>query len=161
ALIGYDSDNQISWSCGGSLISENFILTAAHCIKSKLGPPKYVRLGITEVSNLTFLQEYQVNHSMSHPEYTSKAKYHDIGLIRLSSDVNMRKEVRPACVHLEKDIPQKSAIATGWGSIKFMGPSSNHLLKVDLDFLTTKKMQRILPESNSSSQEFPETWNSG
>ncbi|KAJ8961848.1 hypothetical protein NQ318_021465 [Aromia moschata] len=136
ALIGYVSDNQTSWSCGGSLISKNFILTAAHCIKSQLGPPKYVRLGITELSNLTLLQEFHVNQSIPHPEYKFKSKYHDIGLIKLPNDVNVTREVRPACLRLEKDIPQKSAIATGWGNVKFIGPSSSHLLKT---FFTTKK----------------------
>jgi hypothetical protein len=82
------------------------------------GLARWVRLGdlnLKTTDDKTRTQQFSVAKIFRHPEYAFPAHYNDIALLQLDRDVKFDGYVRPACLHVEQDIPAKKPEAVGWG----------------------------------------------
>jgi transmembrane serine protease 3 len=155
AAIGYGDFNEIMFACGGSLISEKFVLTAAHCLGRKSNPPVLVRLGdqnLKSEDDGAQSQEFRVKRLIKHENYSRKANYDNIGLIELDGEVRFTKFVRPACLWQEMQIPSKTAIATGWGLLEYAGSPSDELQKLSLTLMQNRDCQLYFTEFIKNSE---------
>lgn len=143
ALIGYNmSQNDFFYSCGGSLISDRFILSAAHCAFSgqqreatfaKLG---YVKRGVDNPNTLLV----HIAKRFKHPHYKSGILDNDIALFKLKETVQFNEYIRPICLpHLNEETYR--AVVTGWGHVEYGGDLSTDLLKVTLDIFNQTDCQ--------------------
>ncbi|RZF45072.1 hypothetical protein LSTR_LSTR002033 [Laodelphax striatellus] len=150
-LLGYEVRRKTEWRCSGSLISERYVLTAAHCIDTESGPPKWVRTGdLDYASNLDRAnpQTIRVAKSIGHPAYKTERPFNDIGVLRLEKDVKLDEYSRPACLHNDRYLAENHATASGWGFTE-NGTKSTSLLKVQLEIIERDKCNEYYQENVS------------
>ncbi|KAK5648662.1 hypothetical protein RI129_003554 [Pyrocoelia pectoralis] len=107
--------------CGGTIISENKILTAAHCSIYENGYNFNLRELKVIVSHLKLnsaAKIYSVSKVIPHPNFDRSTMQNDIAILKIRSSFEPWSEmVQPIPLSKNLPVPSTNCIISGWGKL--------------------------------------------
>ncbi|CAG9858892.1 unnamed protein product [Phyllotreta striolata] len=154
ALLSSRQFGSNDFVCGGTIINERYVLTAAHCVIDKDSLVS-VRLGEYDKNSPTDCykdycndphQDVSIEEVISHPNFNEQTLENDVALLRVAPIKFNQKNIRPICLPTEGEpdlINTRFLTLSGWGITKAFGSTSSVMQKADILVVDIKECETL------------------
>lgn len=138
-------NGRLHFQCGGSVLTENYILSAAHCVRNKEGEGA-IRAG--SLKKEAGGELVNIRKTISHDKFNRERIVYDFALFLLETPLQLSSTI--STIDLpppDMKIPNGGTFTvTGWGMLAEDSVSSNNLRAVELRKIREKVCQLVYRE---------------
>lgn len=127
SLRKLDSTGIYKHDCGATILSNRFLVTAAHCWDNKLTLDDYI-ISCGPHKKEDEGEVYSIEEFIKHPGYDANRKFNDIALIKLKTPIGFSEYVKPVEMGREYIKENIDVIAIGWGESEVSFKTLSYLL---------------------------------
>lgn len=132
--------------CGGAILNERYVVTAAHCLQRKKVPA--VRIVVGTVKSSGDGTVYLADKLIMHPSYWTdgESANNDVGLIRTATKIIYSAIVKPIAIRETPVKARDRAVLCGFGDLKAGGDTPETLQYISVNVISNQKCQKSIWE---------------